>query len=58
MKARLLTERPCYANEWVTAKMLKAGTIITITGVDENGRMTAERGLGILTVEQDQVKPL
>jgi hypothetical protein len=59
MRARLLEKRIGFNNNYVHPQMIKAGTIVTIIGHDENtGRMIATTGVFTLSLTEDQAEPL
>lgn len=57
MKVRLVEDRPAWADEWNGCRRIPAGTVVEIIGFDEDtGRMIARKGLGHMTVTEDQVE--
>lgn len=58
MKARLLEARPAGRDEAKRCRVLPAGTIVTITGINVMGRMTADCNGWKLNVGQDQAEPI
>jgi len=52
MKATLAEDRLAWTGQ--QARLLRAGTVVEVTGIDDMGRLTARHGFAVLNLTVDQ----